>query len=76
MDDMTIYTPINAQNAVTEAQFTIPLFSVDPSYAGQTIYVDLFDIGDVGGTVGAAYVSIQAPGQGPDHMRRSQAALP
>jgi hypothetical protein len=58
MDDMTIYTPINAS---TQSQFTIPLFSVDPSYAGQTIYVDLFDIGDVGG--GAAYVAIQQPGQ-------------
>jgi hypothetical protein len=55
---MTIYTPINA---ATQSQFTIPLFSVDPSYAGQTIYVDLFDIGDVGG--GAAYVAIQRPGQ-------------
>jgi hypothetical protein len=58
MSDMTIYTPINA---ATQSQFTIPLFSVDPSYAGQTIYVDLFDIGDVGG--GAAYVAIQRPGQ-------------
>ncbi len=58
MSDMTIYTPINA---ATQTQFTIPLFSVDPSYAGQTIYVDLFDIGDVGG--GAAYVAIQQPGQ-------------
>jgi hypothetical protein len=58
MDDMTIYTPING---ATQTQFTIPLFNVDPSYAGQTIYVDLFDIGDVGG--GAAYVAIQAPGQ-------------
>jgi Flp pilus assembly protein TadG len=58
MADMTIYTPINAS---TQTQFTIPLFNVDPSYAGQTIYVDLFDIGDVGG--GAAYVAIQAPGQ-------------
>ena len=58
MDDMTIYTPING---ATQTQFTIPLFNVDPSYAGQTINVDLFDIGDVGG--GAAYVAIQAPGQ-------------
>ena len=58
MSDMTIYTPINASSAT---QFTIPLFNVDPSYAGQTINVDLFDIGDVGG--GAAYVAIQAPGQ-------------
>jgi hypothetical protein len=58
MSDMTLYTPINASSAT---QFTIPLFNVDPSYAGQTINVDLFDIGDVGG--GAAYVAIQAPGQ-------------
>ncbi|MGA7988649.1 MAG: pilus assembly protein TadG-related protein, partial [Candidatus Dormiibacterota bacterium] len=46
MDDMVVYTPVNGASAT---QFSIPLFSVDPSYAGQTINVDLFDIGDVGG---------------------------
>jgi len=57
MDDMTIYTPVNG---ATNPQFSIPLFSVDPTaYAGQTINVDLFDIGDVGN--GAAYVGLQAP---------------
>jgi Flp pilus assembly protein TadG len=57
MDDMTVFTPVNGANAT---QFSIPLFSIDPTaYAGQTINVDLFDVGDVGG--GAAYVGLQAP---------------
>ena len=55
MDDMTVFTPVNG---ATTPQFKIPLFSVDPTaYAGQTINVDLFDIGDVGG--GPAYVGLQ-----------------
>jgi hypothetical protein len=57
MDDMTVFTPVNGASAT---QFSIPLFSIDPTaYAGQTINVDLFDVGDVGG--GAAYVGLQAP---------------
>ncbi len=57
MDDMTVFTPVDG---ATTPQFKIPLFSVDPTaYAGETINVDLFDIGDVGG--GAAYVGLQEP---------------
>ena len=57
MDDMTIFTPVNG---ATRPSSPIPLFSIDPTHtAGQTIDVDLFDIGDVGG--GAAYVGLQAP---------------
>ena len=57
MDDMTVFTPVDG---ATTPQFKIPLFSVDPTaYAGETINVDLFDIGDVGG--GAAYVGLQQP---------------
>jgi hypothetical protein len=59
MDDMTVFTPVNG-NGVSTTQFSIPLFSLDPtSYAGQTINVDLFDPGDVNG--GAAYMGLQAP---------------
>jgi Flp pilus assembly protein TadG len=57
MDDMTVFTPVNG---ATNPQFAIPLFSVDPTaYAGQTISVDLFDVGDVGG--GPAYVGLREP---------------
>lgn len=57
MDDMTVFTPVNGASS---PQFAIPLFSIDPSaYAGQTINVDLFDVGDVGG--GAAYVGLREP---------------
>jgi hypothetical protein len=57
MDDMTVYTPVDG---TANPQFAIPLFSIDPTaYAGQTINVDLFDVGDVG--VGAAYVGLREP---------------
>jgi Flp pilus assembly protein TadG len=57
MDDMTVFTPVDGS---TDPQFAIPLFSIDPTaYAGETINVDLFDVGDVGG--GAAYVGLREP---------------
>ncbi len=57
MDDMTVFTPVNGS---TNPQFAIPLFSIDPTaYAGQTITVNLFDVGDVGG--GPAYVGLREP---------------
>ncbi len=56
MDDMIVYTPVNG---ATASQFSIPLFNVDASYAGQVIDIDLFDIGDVGG--GPAYVGLREP---------------
>jgi hypothetical protein len=56
MNDMTVYTPVQGG---TCQNFEIPLFYLDPSYAGQIITVDLFDVGDVGG--GAAYVGIVEP---------------
>ena len=56
MNDMTVYTPVQGG---TCQNFEIPLFYLDPSYAGQIITVDLFDVGDVGG--GAAYAGIVEP---------------
>jgi hypothetical protein len=57
MDDMTVFTPVNG---ASNPQFAIPLFSIDPTaYAGQTISVSLFDVGDVGG--GPAYVGLREP---------------
>jgi Flp pilus assembly protein TadG len=57
MDDMTVFTPVNGS---TNPEFAIPLFSIDPTaYAGETIDVDLFDVGDVGG--GPAYVGLREP---------------
>lgn len=58
MDDMTVFTPVNGANS-PQHQFSIPLFNVDASYAGQTIAIDLFDPGDVNN--GPAYVGLQEP---------------
>ncbi|HWW09867.1 MAG TPA: pilus assembly protein TadG-related protein [Candidatus Acidoferrales bacterium] len=57
MSDMTIFTPI--KSGASAAQFPVPLFKLDPAYAGQTITFDVFDPGDVGG--GSAYMGIQLP---------------
>ena len=56
LDDMTIYTPVQGGQC---QNFEIPIFYLDPAYAGQTITVDLFDVGDVGG--GAAFVGFVPP---------------
>jgi hypothetical protein len=56
MDDMTVYTPIVGAQCPS---FQIPLFYLDPSYADQTVDVNLFDLGDVSG--GNAYVGIVPP---------------
>jgi hypothetical protein len=56
LDDLTVYTPVQGSQCQS---FQIPLFYLDPSYFGQTISVDIFDVGDVGS--GAAYVGILTP---------------
>jgi Flp pilus assembly protein TadG len=62
MDDMTVYTPVINTSATNHLQFSIPLFKLDPAYAGHTIDVDIFDIGDVSNsTAGGAWVGIQQP---------------
>ena len=40
-DDTTVYTP------VTGGTFSVPVLSVPPDYAGQTITLDIFDPGDL-----------------------------
>jgi hypothetical protein len=51
-DDMAIYTPVSGTS------FTIPLFQMPPSYAGQTVDVDIYDPGDLNGNGGTASMSI------------------
>jgi hypothetical protein len=45
-DDMCYYTPITTTGG---GSFTIPLFSLPQQYAGYTVYVDVFDPGDISG---------------------------
>ena len=42
-NDMTVYTPVSGST------FTMPIFSLPASYAGQTIVVEFYDLGDVSG---------------------------
>jgi hypothetical protein len=45
-DDMTVYTPISIPGG---GAFAVPIFSVPPDYAGQTITLDIYDPGDISG---------------------------
>ncbi|MGH7902805.1 MAG: TadG family pilus assembly protein [Candidatus Dormibacteraceae bacterium] len=51
-DDMAVYTPVQG------TAFTIPIFQLPPSYAGQTIEVDIFDPGDINANGGSATLNI------------------
>src|ERR1041385_199870 len=45
-NDMSYYTPISTTGG---GSFTIPLFSLPQQYAGYTVYVDIYDPGDISG---------------------------
>ena len=45
-NDMCYYTPISTTGG---GSFTVPLFSLPQQYAGYTVYVDVFDPGDISG---------------------------
>jgi hypothetical protein len=51
-DDFALYTPVSGTN------FTVPLFQLPPSYAGQTVDVDIYDPGDINANGGSATLSI------------------
>jgi hypothetical protein len=56
--DMCIYTPIKKVPPATDAHGTVPLFELPTEYAGTTIDVDVFDLGDSAPPV---YVSLIDP---------------
>ena len=61
MDELSIYTPISASSG--GGIFTLPLFQLPPDYAGKTISVDIWDIGDISGT-GQMYIGLVDPTTG------------
>ena len=56
-DDMCLYTPIGG------GSFPIPVFQLPPYYAGKTITIDLFDVGDLSGS-GDVYMDVIDPATG------------
>jgi hypothetical protein len=71
LNDLALYTPISVSNG-NSGSFSVPLVSIPPEYAGEDVYVDIFDPGDVsctgtGGNVdNCNLISIQQPGAVPD----------
>jgi Flp pilus assembly protein TadG len=59
LQDMILFTPVINPSSTQPFSFGIPLFHLDPAYAGTTVDVDVFDPGDVGG--GPAYMAIAQP---------------
>jgi hypothetical protein len=57
LDDMAFYTPV-VDNTSRSTTFDIPIFQLDPSYAGKNIAINIFDPGDVSGT---ATMSVMIP---------------
>jgi len=57
LDDMSIFTPISISGS---GSFQVPIFQLTSDYAGQTISVDVWDPGDVGGT-GNVYLGFIDP---------------
>jgi hypothetical protein len=58
LDDLAIFTPIATAAGGT---FRLPIFSVPAIYAGLTIGVDIYDLGDVNAGGGSAYVGFVDP---------------
>ena len=56
-DDMCLYTPVAA------ATFQLPLFQLPPSYAGKTVTIDLYDVGDLSAG-GDVYIDLIDPSTG------------
>jgi hypothetical protein len=56
-DDMCYYTPISTTGG---GSFTIPVFSLPQQYAGYTVYVDIYDPGDISGA-GNVDINILTP---------------
>jgi hypothetical protein len=57
VNDLSIYTPIALPGG---GSFRAPLFQLPPDYAGKTIRVSIFDMGDMSGT-GSIYVGFIDP---------------
>jgi hypothetical protein len=60
LKDFAIYTPITLTGS---GSFQVPLFQLPPDYAGKTISVGLFDVGDMSGS-GNIYVGFVDPRTG------------
>jgi hypothetical protein len=59
LSDFSVYTPVSGTS------FTIPAFQLPPSYAGQTIDVDIYDPGDINANGGSAYMDLLDPSGSP-----------
>ncbi len=59
MNDMAIFTPVDTSGGAAGV-FKLPLFQLPPDYAGRTLGVDLFDVGDMSGS-GNIYIGLIDP---------------
>ncbi|TMD03776.1 MAG: hypothetical protein E6J01_15335 [Chloroflexi bacterium] len=57
-DDLCLFTPFDAGSG---GQFTTALFQLTPDYAGLTVTIDLWDVGDIASTTGFVRINILDP---------------
>jgi hypothetical protein len=60
-DDMDLYTPISTTGG---GAFPVPIFQLPKAYAGYTIYVDIYDPGDISGGGNVDLNILSAPTSG------------
>ncbi|MHB8509843.1 MAG: pilus assembly protein TadG-related protein [Candidatus Dormibacteria bacterium] len=69
-EDMCVYTPLNAGTG------QVPLFELTKDYAGATIDVDIFDVGDSTGNVDLAILQPNTPPAVPTVFSQGSGQLP
>jgi hypothetical protein len=57
-DDLCLFTPFDAGSG---GQFATPIFLLTPDYAGLTVTIDIWDVGDITSTTGFVRINILDP---------------
>jgi len=57
-DDICLFTPFDAGSG---GQFATPIFLLTPDYAGLTVTIDIWDVGDITSTTGFVRINILDP---------------
>jgi hypothetical protein len=57
-NDMCLFTPFDAGSG---GRFALPLFQLTPDYAGLTVSIDIWDVGDISSTTGSVRINLLDP---------------
>jgi hypothetical protein len=57
-NDICLFTPFDTGSG---GRFALPLFQLTPDYAGLTVSIDIWDVGDISSTTGSVRINILDP---------------